>query len=168
MPTPKHFCWIFACALWAGTAGMAAAGGAKPATEQNRRFITQAFERWSSGSGNFFQDVLAPDVRWTIKGSGPAAGTYASRTDFLERAVQPFVARLSTPIRPTVKAIWADGDDVIVHWDGSATAGDGSPYRNSYIWIFRMANGRASEVTAFLDLAAYDDVLRRVSPRKSP
>ena len=168
MTTPKHLCWMFACALWACTAGPAAAGDIKPATELNRQFITRAFERWTSGSGDFFRDVLAPDVRWTIKGSGPAAGTYAGREDFLERAVQPFVARLATPIRPTVKAIWADGDDVIVHWDGSATAGDGSPYRNSYIWIFRMANGRASEVTAFLDLAAYDDVLRRVSARKSP
>ena len=97
-----------------------------------------------------------------------SGATYASRKDFLERAVQPFVARLATPIRPMVKAIWADGDDVIVHWDGSATAGDGAPYRNSYIWIFRMQDGRAAEVTAFLDLAPYDDVMRRLSPRKSP
>jgi uncharacterized protein len=41
-------------------------------------------------------------------------------------------------------------------------AKDGKPYRNSYLWIFRMQGGRAIEVTAYLDLAPYDDVLRRV------
>lgn len=37
------------------------------------------------------------------------------------------------------------------------------PYRNSYVWIFRMAGQRATEVIAFLDLIPYDDVLQRVS-----
>ena len=65
-----------------------------------------------------------------------------------------------------VKDIWASGNDVVVHWDGATTAADGVPYNNSYVWIFRMKDRRASEVIAFLDLAPYDDVLRRVpAPR---
>lgn len=59
--------------------------------------------------------------------------------------------------------IWAEGDDVVVHWDGTATAADGAPYRNSYVWIMRMQNLQAVEVTAFLDLVPYDDVIRRIS-----
>ncbi len=132
--------------------------------ERNRAFIEKAFERWAAGTGSFFQDVLAPDVTWTIKGSGPAAGTYHGREDFLERAVKPFAERLAAPIVPTVRDIWADGNDVVVHWDGVATAADGQPYGNSYVWILRMADQQAKEVIAFLDLAAYDEVLRRVAP----
>ena len=112
MNTATYFSRVLACALWTGIAGPAAAHDVRPATdqvtEQNRRIIAQAFERW------------------------------------------------------------ADGDHVIVRWDGSATAGDGAPYHNSYVWIFRMANGRAAEVTAFLDLAPYDDVIRRVPLGKKP
>ena len=172
MNTVTCFSWVLACALWTGIAGPAAANDVRPVTdqvtEQNRRIIAQAFERWADGGNTFFQDILAPDVRWTIQGSGPAAGTYDGLQDFMTRAVRPFADRLSTPVRPTAKTIWADGDHVIVRWDGSATAGDGAPYRNSYVWIFRMANGRAAEVTAFLDLAPYDDVIRRVPLGKKP
>lgn len=131
-------------------------------TEKNRLFITQAFQQWAAGGASFFQDVLAPDVIWTIKGTSPAAGTYRSRDAFLEQAVAPFASRLSSPVRPSVKDIWADGNDVIVHWDGTGTAADGAPYRNSYVWIFRMKNQRATEVIAFLDLIPYDDVIKRI------
>ena len=82
--------------------------------------------------------------------------------DFKARAVLPFTSRLRTPLRPSSRTVWADGDHVIVHWSGEALAGDGQPYRNRYAWIFRMRDGRAVEVTAFLDLAPYEDVIRRV------
>lgn len=142
--------------------GCALARPVESTAERNRQFIAQAFEKWAAGGGTFFQDVLAADATWTIKGTSPVSGSYEGRDAFLEQAVVPFAARLSSPVQPTVKGIWADGDHVIVHWDGAATAADGASYSNSYVWIFRMANLRASEVTAFLDLVPYDDVIRRV------
>jgi ketosteroid isomerase-like protein len=107
-------------------------------------------------------------VVWTIAGSGPSAGVYRGRQDFLDRAVAPFRARLAAPLVPTVLGVWADGDQVIARWDGRATAGDGRPYRNSYVWLFTMRGGRAAAVTAFLDLPAYDAVLARVRPAPRP
>lgn len=132
---------------------------------RNERIISQAFDRWAAGGTRFFQEVLSPNVVWTIKGSGPSAGVFRSRQDFLDRAVTPFGSRLSRPIRPTVRDIWTKGDQVVVHWDGEGMARDGRPYRNSYIWIFKMRGQQASEVTAFLDLVPYDDVLRRIPGR---
>lgn len=135
-------------------------------SEQNRLFITQAFEKWASGKEGFFQEVLSPDVIWTIKGSSPAAGTYKSRDTFIEQAVAPFSARISKPLKPTVNNIWADGNDVVVYWDGVAVATDGVAYNNSYVWIFRMKNLRATEVIAFLDLTQYDDIINRIQLSK--
>lgn len=128
----------------------------------NRAVVSAAFDRWAAGGSGFFNEVLAPDVVWTIKGSGPSAGTYHGRDDLMARAVRPLATRLSTPIRPVAKRIWAEGDHVIINWDGEALARDGKPYTNSYVWILRMEGGRAVEVTAFLDLVAYGDVLRRI------
>ncbi|WP_207482996.1 nuclear transport factor 2 family protein [Arenibaculum pallidiluteum] len=130
--------------------------------ERNKRVIGDAFARWAAGGTGFFEEVLAPNAAWTIAGSGTAAGTYRGLADFMERAVRPFAERLSSPVRPVVHGLWADGDHVIVHWDGTATARDGQPYRNSYAWIFRLRDGKAVEVTAYLDLPAYDDVIRRI------
>lgn len=162
MTMPRRFIVVVTLAFAALIGGLALAQNRDSTTERNRQFIAQAFEKWAAGGGTFFQDVLAPDATWTIKGTSPAAGSYRGRDALLEQAVAPFAARLSSPVRPTVKGVWAEGDHVIVHWDGAATAADGAPYSNSYVWIFRMANLRASEVTAFLDLVPYDDVIRRI------
>ena len=152
------------------TSAAAQTSADRPTERANRAVIGRAFDAWARGGTRFFDDVLAPDVVWTIAGSGPSAGVYRGRQDFQTRAVAPFTARLATPIVPTVRRLWADGDEVIALWDGRATAGDGQPYRNTYAWIFTMRGGRAVAVTAFLDLPAYDAVLARVppSPRAAP
>ncbi|MDX2234423.1 MAG: nuclear transport factor 2 family protein [Hyphomonadaceae bacterium] len=128
---------------------------------ENKQIVDAAFTRWAAGGMGFFGEMLAPEAVWTIEGSGPSAGQFRGR-DALLRAIQPFTQRLSRPVRPVSWRVWADGDHVIIHWVGEATAMDGGAYRNRYAWIFRMAGGQAVEANAFLDLAAYDAVLRRI------
>lgn len=137
-------------------------GQASSTQDDNKRTVTDAFDRWAQGGTTFFTDLLHDDVVWRIKGSGPSAGEFRGRDVFVDRAVRPFASRLSTPVRPTAVKIFADGDHVIAHWEGSGVARDGKPYANSYAWIMRMQDGKAAEVTAYLDLAPYDDVLRRI------
>jgi ketosteroid isomerase-like protein len=132
------------------------------AETRNEQIVSQAFDRWAAGGTGFFQELLSPDVVWTIKGSGPSAGVFRGRQNFIDRAVTPFAKRLLRGVRPTVRDIWSEGDQVVVHWDGEGTARDGGPYSNSYVWIFRMRGGQAVEAIAFLDLAPYDDVLQRI------
>lgn len=154
----------------AGLCGALLFGALMPALAQadanvearNKQAVSQAFESWAAGGTTFFSDILTPDVLWTIKGSGPSAGVHRGVDAFVAGAVQPFAARLSTPVRPVSKQLWADGDHVIIQWDGTGMARDGQPYRNSYAWIFRMRDGKAYEVSAYLDLPAYDDVLQRI------
>lgn len=147
--------------LGIGVAG-ASANSVTAVEARNKQHVTEAFDQWAAGSTTFFSDMLTPDVVWTIKGSGPSAGEYRGVDAFVEQAVRPFVSRLSSPVRPVRKQIWADGDHVIIQWDGVGTARDGQAYRNSYAWIFHMRDGKAFEATAYLDLVPYDDVLRRI------
>lgn len=148
--------------LLAVTVAPAVAHGGPPQTERNRQVIDAAFAGWAAGGSGFFEQVLHEDVDWTIKGSGPSAGVHRSRAAFIERAVKPFAARMAVPVKPVARQVWAQGEHVIVQWDGEGVAADRAPYRNSYVWILRMRGERAAEVTAYLDLAPYDDVLRRI------
>ena len=131
------------------------------AARPNAELVKEAFERWASGKG-FFDQLLAPDVRWTIHGSGPLAKTYPSREAYIRESVAPFAARLARPVTPTIRRLVAQDDIVVAVWDGETTARDGVPYKNNYVWIFRLAGGKAVEVEAFLDLEPYYEVLRRV------
>ncbi len=130
----------------------------------NLEIVRAAFEAWAAGGTKFFDDVLSPDVRWTIRGSGPVARTYIGRENFVREASAPLTARLAGPIKPTVRHLLADGNLVVAVWDGAAVARDGKPYNNSFVWVFHMKDGKASEVEAFLDLEPYNEVLRRVPP----
>lgn len=131
--------------------------------QRNKEIVRQSFDGWRNGTGNVF-DLLAPEATWTITGTGATAGTYRKQ-ELLDQVVNPTSARLSSPIVPTVRGIWADGDMVIVLWDGAAIAGDGRPYRNTYTWYFRMQDGKAIEAIAFLDMQEFNDLWTRVSPR---
>ncbi len=158
---------LVAAVMLAATAEPAlAAESSATEAQRNKRLIVAAFDRWAAGGSDFFNETLAPDVVWVIEGSGPSAGTYRGRNELIERAVRPLATRLSTPVRPVSKRVWADGDHVIINWTGEAVARDRRPYRNSYVWILRMHSGKAVEVNAFLDLPAYDDVLRRIPVTK--
>jgi uncharacterized protein len=52
----------------------------------------------------------------------------------MEVVINPFNARLSKPLVPTVRGLYAAGDMVIALFDGEGTARDGRPYRNTYSW----------------------------------
>ena len=126
--------------------------------ERNRETVRRAFEAWAAGE-SVFDRLLADDIVWTIHGSDPVAGTYTDRETFVERAAQPLVSRLQTPVKPEVHAIWAEGDTVIVRFDGSAKTTSGGRYENQFVWIFQMEDDVVTRAEAFLDLAAYRKVV---------
>lgn len=130
----------------------------------NEAVVREAFEQWAAGSGNVF-DLLVPDVRWTIHGTGPVAGTYNGVEDFMRRGSVPLVSRLASPLSPIVHHVWAVRDRVIVRFDAAATTTSGAPYRNQFVWIFRLQDGLVVEAEAFLDLVAYQEVIDNNEPR---
>ncbi len=131
--------------------------------EKNRRAVQTAFDNWRRASGSVF-DLLASDAKWTIVGHSVASGTYYNRRDFLDQVIVPFNSRLSTPLVPTVRNIYADGDSVIVLWDGAAMARDGKSYENTYSFFLKMRDGKIISAIALYDPIAFDDLWKRVRP----
>lgn len=136
----------------------AAQASSQTQAETNSALIKQAFEDWKQGSGGLF-DLLAEEAQWTVAGVSPVSAHYNSRQAFLEDAVQPIHAQLSTPITPEVRHIIAQDNHVMVLWDGHATALDGSHYQNSYAWHLLLEGGRITQATAFLDTWALVELI---------
>jgi uncharacterized protein len=136
-------------------------------TEANREIIRQAFHAWQQGTG-VISDVFAPEMVWRIEGHSAASKEYASKQQFIDEVLTPFGARFTAtePFRPvTIRSVYADGDTVIVIWDGRGIANDGLPYENSYAWIMRLADGKVAEGAAFFDSISFNDLWTRVRPR---
>ena len=96
--------------------------------------------------------------------NSPVSRTFSSRQEFLHAVIDPFNARLATPLKPAVRALYADGDTVIAFFDATATAKDGKPYTNTYTWYLRMHDGDIIEATAFFDTIEFTDLWSRVTP----
>jgi uncharacterized protein len=129
--------------------------------DSNKALVRVSFDRWREAKGGPFE-LLADDVEWTIVGSSPLARTYRSKQEFIDTVIAPFNARMATPLVPTVRGIFADGDTVIILFDAEATVIDGKPYRNSYTWYFWMKDSKA---IAFFDNRHFDEFWNRVSPK---
>jgi ketosteroid isomerase-like protein len=109
-------------------------------------------------------DLLAPTAQWTIVGNPVMSKVYHSKQEFLDEVIRPFNARMSSPLVPAVRGLYADGDMVIALFDASGTARDGKPYTNTYSWYLRMRDGQIVEATAFFDSVEFNDFWTRIAP----
>jgi ketosteroid isomerase-like protein len=135
-------------------------------TEANRRTIRDAFHAWRDGTAPI-TEVFAPEMVWRIEGHSLASKEYGSTAQFVDEVLAPFGARFSSsePFRPiAIRSIHADGDTVIVLWDGRGIAKDGLPYENSYAWFMTMRGGKVVDGTAFYDSISFNDLWNRVPP----
>lgn len=140
----------------------------EPDREQaNKDVVRAAFDDWAAGTGGPFA-LLADDATWTIVGNSPVSRTFGSRAEFMDVVIDPFNARMRTPLVPSVRALFADGDWVIALFDASATARDGEPYSNTYTWYMRLEPRDGApviaEAIAFFDTLEFTDFWNRVTP----
>jgi uncharacterized protein len=136
-------------------------------TEANRETIRQAFDAWRDGTDSI-TDVFAPQMVWRIEGHSLVSREYGDKQHFIDEVLNPFGARFaasSEPFRPIeIRSVYADGDTVIVLWDGRGIANDGQPYENSYAWFMKMHDGKVIDGTAFYDSISFNDLWNRVQP----
>lgn len=136
-------------------------------TQRNRDLIRRAFEGWQLGTANI-ADTFAPEMVWRIEGRSAASKEYPNKRAFIDEVLVPFAARFAgsrEPFRPVrIRATHADGDTVVVLWDGRGLARDGAAYENSYAWFLVVRGGKIVEGTAFFDSIAFNELWSRVQP----
>ena len=148
------------------TGGSAMADTVENIENRNKAIVEESFQAWAAGTGSPY-DLLAEDAVWTITGNSLASKTYGSRQAFMSEVIQPFVARMSVGLKPTIRDIYAEEDTVIVFFDAHGTARDGKPYTNTYAWFLDLADGEIVRAWAFFDSVAFNDFWQRVTPAAS-
>ena len=130
---------------------------------RNTATIERSFNAWKDGTGSPY-DLLADNATWTIVGRSAASKTYESREAFMRGVIRPFNARMSAPLRPEIRNVYADGDTVIVLFDARGTARDGKPYANTYAWFLTMREDKIVKAFAFFDSVEFNEFWTRVTP----
>ncbi|MEA3215622.1 MAG: uncharacterized protein QOJ19_1778 [Acidimicrobiia bacterium] len=127
--------------------------------EENKKLVREAFSAWERGDSRPFFSLLDPEVNWTVIGTTPISGAYSSKKAFLTAAAGKLTDKLDGPIMAKVRNVLADGDHVILQWEGTTQGTNGTPYRQTYCWVMRIEDGKVKEATAYLDTALIEAVL---------
>ena len=132
-----------------------------------RTIVAKAFDDWAAGTG-YVSSIFAENMTWEIVGHSAASRKYASAAEFIAEVLQPFGARFSTddPFRPVaIRQIVADGDRVVVLWDGEGTTTIGTTYRNTYAWFMTLDDdGKIADGIAFYDSISFNELWDTVRP----
>jgi uncharacterized protein len=129
-------------------------------TETNRQRIRQAMAELDKGNGKLFVEAMADDVSWTIPGDTPWSRTYRGKQQVLEELLRPLYAQFATTYVSTTRRVMADGDMVIIEFDGCVTTKAGKAYNNRYCYVCRMEGGRIRELMEYLDTALVSSALQ--------
>ena len=131
----------------------------------NKQVVEAAFAAWSRGEAHV-SSIFDPDMTWEIVGRSASAGSYVGAQQFVDEVLAPFAARFEpgAPFRPVrIRSTLADGDTVVVVWDGEGTTRAGTSYSNVYAWFLTLRDDRVVDGVAFFDSLAFDE-LWQVAP----
>ena len=111
-------------------------------------FVRKIFAGLEQGDGAGFFAYVADDVDWTVMGTHPLAGHYASKADFIAGTFAKLGKVLPNGAQLHVDELIVTGD---VELHSEATAKNGFRFDNHYCWICYFRNDVIMRVRAYLD-----------------
>jgi ketosteroid isomerase-like protein len=136
-------------------------------TDANRQYIRQVMAELDKGNGKPFVDAMADDFSWTIPGDTPWSRTYSGKQVVLNELLRPLYAQFATPYISITRRVMADGDRVIIEFDGRVTTKAGKAYNNRYCYVCRMEGGKMKDLMEYLDTALVSSALQAPSSSSS-
>jgi ketosteroid isomerase-like protein len=127
---------------------------------ENKRLLQDVFAETAKGNGRPFVGMLAEDVAWTVMGTTSWSRTYHGKKAVLAELLGPLNAQLANGNTITAHRFIAEDDCVVVEGRGHNTTKTGSPYANTYCWIFRFAGGKVVELIEYTDTALIEAALQ--------
>lgn len=136
-------------------------------TDANRQHIRQVMAELDKGNGTAFVDAMADDFSWTIPGNTPWSRTYSGKLVVINELLRPLYAQFATPYVSTTRRVMADGDMVIIEFEGRVTTKAGKAYNNRYCYVCRMEDGKMKDLMEYLDTALVSSALEAPSSSSS-
>ena len=130
-------------------------------------YVESLFANLENGKSGSFFEYVADDVKWTVMGTHPLAGTYHTKDDFISHTFARLDKILKEGVLLRVTNILVDGDSAAVEMESLSTALDGKPFDNRYCWIVHFSNGTIVEVRAYLDSALVGRLIDENEPSAS-
>jgi ketosteroid isomerase-like protein len=115
--------------------------------------VHDIFKGLENGDGAAFFAHVAEDVDWTVMGTHPLAGHYASKQAFITGTFAKLGKVLSQGAQLHVEYMLTQGNQAVVELHSLAIAKNGMRFDNRYCWVVYFQDGIITRVRAYLDSA---------------
>ena len=126
-------------------------------SQQNKQVVLKFIDAMGRGDGAAAAPCLDPEAFTLAKGYGKFAGV--RRYETIVGTIDALKTLVPTGLRPRIDSVTAEGDRVVVEWEGNAESSDGKPYCNQYCMVFSMRDGKIRQVNEYFCTILADDVL---------
>jgi hypothetical protein len=127
----------------------------------DERLVRSIFAGLEHGDGDAFFEHVADDVDWTVMGTHPLAGRYASKSAFKTATFGRLGKVLPGGAQLRVTNVITAGDIAVGELVSGAIARNGMRFDNHYCWVVRFDRSRIVEVRAYLDSAMVAELFRQ-------
>jgi len=121
--------------------------------------IEKLFNYLENDSNKFFENV-ADNVKWTVMGTHPLAGTYNNKENFITHTFLRLNKLLIEGVILKVNNIIIKDNIAVVEMESISTALNNKPFNNTYCWICKFENDIIVEVRAYLDSAMVENLIK--------
>ena len=116
-------------------------------SEQNKQVAIGFIEAFSRGDAEAAKAYLAPDAVTIAKGFGKLSG--ARSYEIIVATTGAFKDLIPTGLRPTFCSVTAEGERVVVEFEGNATLANGERYGNQYCMVFTLCDAKIKRVNEY-------------------
>jgi ketosteroid isomerase-like protein len=116
-------------------------------SEANKQVALEFLDAMSQADAGRQAACLAPDAFTITKGFAGVSGQRDRAT--MLATVEAFREIVPTGFRPKVEKVVAEGDTVVVEWEGNAVLSNGAPYCNQYVFIFTFKDGKIRQLNEY-------------------
>jgi ketosteroid isomerase-like protein len=103
------------------------------------------------------QEAMTDDVVAVARGTSAISGS-RTRDEILD-VVKMFSKVSESGLNPVIVSSTAEGDRVVVEWEGYCTLKDGTPYNNQYVTVFQFRDGLISRFSEYFCTTLADTVV---------
>jgi ketosteroid isomerase-like protein len=126
-------------------------------SEQNKKVVLTFIEAMGKGDSAAAAPRIAEDTFTLAKGFGKFAGVRTH--DTILATIGAFKQLMPTGMEPTIISVTAEGDRVVVEFEGNGTLINGESYGNQYCMVFTLRDGRIRQVNEYFCTILADQVL---------
>lgn len=126
-------------------------------SEQNKQVVLAFIDAMGRGDAEAAAPCIAEDTFTLAKGFGRFAGVRTH--DTILATIAAFRKLMPEGMEPTILSVVAEGDKVVVEFEGNGTLINGEPYGNQYCMVFTLRDGRIRQVNEYFCTILADRVL---------